>query len=145
MASFNVNSKKLNKSLSSTSSVTVNLTTNNNSTLAGLKLTFKGKLNVSLGEIITWKLQAINNSPNKLNLSLIVQNPINFNPLDTNGIIILDNDVRIGPIDSHSVFETDIKLIGISKGIYNLDGIKIFDISSGDGIDFGKLVEVFVV
>ncbi|ODV70375.1 hypothetical protein HYPBUDRAFT_103884 [Hyphopichia burtonii NRRL Y-1933] len=186
--------KKLNKSLSSTSSVTVNLTTNNNSTLAGLKLTFKGKLNVSLGEIITWKLQAINNSPNKLNLSLIVQNPINFNPvysasstsapissnnfsssnllatneqkktenilvynklqlhnlysslkLDTNGIIILDNDVRIGPIDSHSVFETDIKLIGISKGIYNLDGIKIFDISSGDGIDFGKLVEVFVV
>lgn len=197
VTSFNVsNTKKINKPLSSASSVTVNLTTNNNSTLSGLKLTFKGNLNINLGEIVTWKLQAINNSHNKLDLSLIVQNPINFNPiyststnsnnvnsnnfsssnllntdyneensnkdilvynklqlhtlysslkLDTNGVIILDNDIRIGPIEPNSVFETDIKLIGLSKGIFNLDGIKIFDINSGDGIDFGKLVEVFVV
>ncbi|KAK6454066.1 KRE11-like protein [Scheffersomyces xylosifermentans] len=175
-----------------TSSVTVNLTTGNNSTLAGLKLNFKGKLNVKLGEVINWKIQAINNSPNRLNLSLLVQNPINFNPIystatsssnvsssnllnseatsgnssnndiivynklqlysmyntlkmSTNGIIILNNDIRIGPLDSNTVFETDIKLIGISKGIFNLDGIKIFDINSGDGLDFGKLVEVFVI
>lgn len=65
--------------------------------------------------------------------------------LNTNGIIILNNDIRIGPLDSNTVFETEIKLIGLSKGIFNLDGIKIFDINSGDGLDFGKLVEVFVI
>lgn len=172
---------------SSSSSVTVNLTTSNNSTLSGLKLTFQGKLNLKLGEIVNWNLQAINNSPNKLNLSLVVQNPINLNygqknantsnntsssnllnstsdnkeilvynkvqlfslyhslKLNTSGIIILNNDIRIGPLEPNSVFETSLNLIGISQGIFNLDGIKIFDTSSGDGLDFGKLVEVFVV
>ncbi|KAG2735640.1 hypothetical protein G9P44_001854 [Scheffersomyces stipitis] len=195
VSSYSTAQKKLNKSMAaaSASSVTVNLTTNNNSTLTGLKLNFKGKLNIKLGEVINWKIQAINNSPNRLNLSLLVQNPINFNPIynsgttsnnvsssnllnseavtgqsnasndiivynkfqlyslynslkmNTNGVIILNNDIRIGPLDSNTVFETDIKLIGISKGIFNLDGIKIFDINSGDGLDFGKLVEVFVI
>lgn len=189
-SNFNIHgSKRFNKSLisSSSSSVTVNLTTSNNSTLSGLKLTFQGKLNLKLGEIVNWNLQAINNSPNKLNLSLVVQNPINLNygqknannsnntsssnlltsasdnkevlvynklqlfslyhslKLNTSGIIILDNDIRIGPLEPNSVFETSLNLIGISQGIFNLDGIKIFDTSSGDGLDFGKLVEVFVV
>ena len=31
------------------------------------------------------------------------------------------------------------------QGIFNLDGVKVFDMNSGDGIDFGKLVEVFVI
>lgn len=65
--------------------------------------------------------------------------------LNTSGIIILNNDIRIGPLEPNSVFETSLNLIGISQGIFNLDGIKIFDTSSGDGLDFGKLVEVFVV
>lgn len=189
-SNFNVHgSKRFNKSLisSSSSSVTVNLTTSNSSTLSGLKLTFQGKLNLKLGEIVNWNLQAINNSPNKLNLSLVAQNPINVNygqknanssnntsssnllnsasdnkeilvynkfqlfslynslKLNTSGIIILNNDIRIGPLEPNSVFETSLNLIGISQGIFNLDGIKIFDTSSGDGLDFGKLVEVFVV
>lgn len=189
-SNFNINStKRLSKALisSSSSSVTVNLTTSNNSTLSGLKLTFQGKLNLKLGEIVNWNLQAINNSPNKLNLSLVVQNPINLNygqknantsnntsssnllnstsdnkeilvynkvqlfslyhslKLNTSGIIILNNDIRIGPLEPNSVFETSLNLIGISQGIFNLDGIKLFDTSSGDGLDFGKLVEVFVV
>ena len=189
-SNFNINgTKRLNKSLisSSSSSVTVNLTTSNTSTLSGLKLTFQGKLNLKLGEIVKWNLQAINNSPNKLNLSLVVQNPINLNygqknvtnsnntsssnllnstpdnkqilvynkvqlfslynslKLNTSGIIILNNDIRIGPLEPNTVFETSLNLIGISQGIFNLDGIKIFDTSSGDGLDFGKLVEVFVV
>ncbi|RCK60751.1 Trafficking protein particle complex II-specific subunit 65 [Candida viswanathii] len=176
------------------SSVTVNLTSANNSSLSGLKLTFIGKLDIKLGEVVHWKIQAINNSPNRLNLSLLVQNPINFNPVysgsntTTNnfsssnllhnvgrvnsrgdviiynklqlyalynslkvdgeggeGVLILNNDIRIGPLDPNTVFETDIQLVGISKGIFNLDGVKVFDINSGDGIDFGKLVEVFVV
>lgn len=162
------------KSFNSASSVTVNLTTNNSS-LLGLRLTFKGKLNISLGEVTTWRLQAINNSHTRLNLSLIVTHPHPSSPnnhsssnLDGegkglvytkaqlhhtytqlrhshHGIIILDNDIRIGPVDANLVFETDIKLIGMTKGIFNLDGIKIFDVNLGDGIDFGKLVEVFVI
>lgn len=176
------------------SSVTVNLTTANNSTLSGLKLTFIGKLDINLGEVVNWKIQAINNSPNRLNLSLLVQNPINFNPVysgnnaTTNnfsssnllhnvgkvnsqgdviiynklqlyalynalkadgegeeGVLILNNDIRIGPLEPNTVFETEIQLVGISKGIFNLDGVKVFDINSGDGLDFGKLVEVFVI
>lgn len=176
------------------SSVTVNLTTATSSTLSGLKLTFIGKLDIKLGEVVNWKIQAINNSPNRLNLSLLVQNPINFNPVysgtnaTTNnfsssnllhkvgkansrgdviiynklqlnalynslkadgeggeGVLILNNDIRIGPLDPNTVFETEIQLVGISKGIFNLDGVKVFDINSGDGLDFGKLLEVFVV
>ncbi|KAK6198781.1 KRE11-like protein [Scheffersomyces amazonensis] len=187
-------SKKKNLMGSAASSVTVNLTTNSNSSLSGLKLTFEGKLSIKLGEIINWKIQAINNSSNRLNLSLLVQDPIHFNPvyssnttsnnisssnlinninnanntvnknnevivynkiqlyslynslrINTSGVIILNNDVRIGPLDPNTVFETDIQFIGISKGIFNLDGVKIFDMNSGDGLDFGKLVEVFVV
>lgn len=159
---------------SSASSVTVNLTTNTNSTLSGLKLTFVGKLNIKLGEIVNWKIQAINNSKNRLKVSLIVQNPLNFSPtiptnefaahnlenlhsraqllniynllkLKTSGVIILNNDIRIGPMDSNTVYETNIMLVGLLKGIFNLDGIKVFDVNSGDGLDFGKLVEVFVV
>ncbi|CAI5757902.1 unnamed protein product [Candida verbasci] len=172
---------------SMSSSVTVNLTTNNNSSLSGLKLTFIGKLDIKLGEVTSWKIQAINNSMNRLNLSLLVQNPINFNPVyssnynnnngsssnllpnqtndliiynknqlyslyntlkaDNNdeGVLILNNDIRIGPLDPHMVFETEIQLIGVNKGIFNLDGIKIFDMHSRDGLDFGKLIEVFVV
>lgn len=188
-------SKKTHKSMvalpTSSSAVTVNLTSGNNSTLAGLKLTFEGCLSVELGKIINWKVQAINNSDKTLNLSLIVKNPINFNPvylpnnpsgtlasnasssnmlttkemndnvlvysrlllyyqynhlkLETGGVIVLTNDIRLGPIEPNSVFESEFEIIGISKGIFNLNGLKIFDFVSGDGIDFGKLVEVFVM
>lgn len=168
--------------LKSASSVMVNLTTGNSSTLSGLKLTFQGKLTLKLGEITTWRLQAINNSTYRLNLSLLAQNSSNsnsqkafnayasaanstdkiqdkftiynrsllFNAYQSmkakmSGVLTLDNDIRIGPIDPGNVYETTIRLIGISPGIYNLDGIKLFDVGSGDGLDFGKLVEVFVV
>lgn len=163
--------------LNAASSVTVNLTTTS-STLSGLKLTFTGKLSIKLGEVTTWKLQAINNSPSYLNLSLLVQSPtqssynkdgnsnlclptsstalpvVGINQLHSIynslkvpkiGVVVLDNDIRFGPLETNSVYETKIRLIGVSKGIFNLDGIKIFDTNTGDGLDFGKLVEVFVV
>ncbi|KAI5969163.1 hypothetical protein CANMA_001830 [Candida margitis] len=173
------------------SSVTVNLSTNVNSSLAGLRLTFIGRLDMKQGVVTQWKIQAINNSINRLNLSLLVQNPINFNPIyssaasnnnfsssnllnndskqsnqdiliynraqlyslyntlkvntDADGVIILNNDIRIGPLEPQASFETSLNLIGNTKGIFSLDGIKIFDVASGDGLDFGKLIEVFVV
>ncbi|KAG7194653.1 uncharacterized protein KQ657_004329 [Scheffersomyces spartinae] len=185
--------KKLNRSLITplnSSPITVNLATNASSALSGLKLIFEGRFNMKLGEVTKWKVKAMNNSLNRMSLSLIMQNPINFNPVyvnpglqfnnnnflssnllsstkatgdiliynkldlqsqysslkqQQNGVIVLNNDIRIGPLDPNSVFETELTLIGISKGIYNLTGLKVFEINSGDGLDFGKLVEVFVV
>lgn len=172
----------------SSSSVTVNLTTTNNSALSGLRLTFQGKINITLGEIVLWKIQAINNSLNKLNLNLIVQNSTSYSPpylaaaaqtsslsssnllqskdnklkdvliysksqllslynnlkVEMDGVIVLDNNIKMGPLDPNTVYETNITLLGISRGVFNLNGIKVFDTISGDGLDFGKLVEVFV-
>lgn len=208
-SSFNTSIPMSYKKLASSSSVTVNLNGNNHSAnLYGLKLTFNGKFNIKLGEVSNWTLQAINESPNTLNVSVILQNqsqrhlPSQYqhnqqqhhtysqmhlqsqnllssqpqfpNPglqmsagtvskpsltvdnrfqlystykglkLDNQGVIILNNDLRLGPLGPNCVFETEIKIIGISKGVYNLDGLHIFDLETGDGLDFGKLVEVFV-
>lgn len=173
----------------SSSAVTVNLTTTNNTSLSGLRLTFLGKLDVELGKIATLSIQAINLSQRTLHLSLIVKNPLKFNPvystnygatssvslsnvlsvketnllkvlvhnrqllynqyhqnkLETCGVIMLTNDVRLGPVEPNAVFESEFDIIGISKGVFSLQGLKIFDISTGDGIDFGKLMEVFVI
>lgn len=175
----------------SSSAVTVNLTTASNSSLSGLRLTFQGRLNVDLGKIILWKVQAINHSQHTMHLSLIVKNPLNFHPiypapaptstaqsfsssnllgekasdservivlsrqnlysqyqqlkLETSGVIVLTNDIRLGPIEPNAVFESEFEIIGISKGVFTLHGLKIFDMATGDGIDFGKLVEVFVM
>lgn len=192
-------SKKSYKSMltlpSTTSAVTVNLSANTNSSLSGLLLTFKGNLSIELGRIITWKIQAINQSPRTLSLSVIVKNArkrnsiylqgeastgatlgsfsssniattgpedsgdaslqifnklqlyfhYNLLKLDRGGVVVLTNDVRLGPLEPNLVFETEIQLIGIKKGISNLDGLGVIDLASGDGIDFGKLVEVFVM
>lgn len=198
------------KRLASTSSMMVNLNSNNNSAtnFYGLRLTFNGKLNIKIGEVSNWKLQAINESPNTLNLSMILQNQqprqhhhtphhtpqigARQNPqmsqaqfqsqaqlngsqaqleptpnpsgqhtltlenkyylynlyksmrLPNQGVIILNNDVRLGPLGPNCVFETEINILGISKGVFSLDGLNIFDLDTGDGLDFGKLVEVFV-
>ena len=63
----------------------------NNSSLTGLRLTFVGKLDIKLGEVVNWKIQAINNSMSRLNLSLLVQNPINFNPVYSGTNITTNN------------------------------------------------------
>lgn len=189
--------KKLQKSTLalpvSSSAVTVNLSANPNASLSGLLLTFKGNVSVELGKIVTWKIQAINQSSRTLSLSLIVKNsrkrnslylqansssgvgqfastpnilasgfddssndfPIfsklqlhsqyNLLKLNGGGVVILTNDVRLGPLEPNLVFESELQLIGISKGISNLEGLRVVDFTSGDCIDFGKLVEVFVM
>lgn len=177
------NIKKIQRSMigTSASTVTINLATNSTSNLTGLKLTFIGKLCIHVGDVISWTVQAINNSPRKLNLVLLVQNPATVNgnqkvnsasaikasfsenneatvynrlqlyslynlfKPSTDGILALDNNVRIGPLDPNGVFETSFNIVGLCKGIFNLNGIRIFDVNSGDGLDFGKLVELFVV
>ena len=169
----------------SSSNVTVNLANNPASALSGLKLTFIGSFALRLGEVSSWKIQAINNSATALNLSIVVQDPLHWastaaqrgaapnasssnvlgqksgnNVLVVNkihllneiaamkprsgGVVFLENDVRLGPLETNSVMETSIQLMGTARGIHNLDGIKVFDTTTGDGLDFGKLVQVFV-
>ena len=60
------------------------------------------------------------------------------------GVVFLENDIRLGPLETNNVMETSIQLMGIARGIHNLEGIKVFDTNTGDGLDFGKLVQVFV-
>lgn len=150
------------------SSITVNLANLNSQNLLGLRLTFIGQLCIEVGQIARWKIQAINNSSSPLNVSMVIQNsnvmtsvPIQklLTPVaklqvygaykalqsNKNGVLVLDNDVRIGPMAPNTVFETEINIMGLSRGIYNLDGLNVFDVSTGDGLDFGKLVEVIVV
>lgn len=69
----------------------------------------------------------------------------NLLKLGRGGVVLLTNDVRLGPIEPNQVVETEIQLIGIAKGIFNLDGLRVVDLNNGDGIDFGRLVEVFVM
>lgn len=167
------------------SNVTVNLANNPASALSGLKLTFIGSFTLKLGEVSSWKIQAINNSSSALNLSIVVQDPLHWaanaaqrgpvsNTSSSNvlgqksgndvlvvnkihllneiatmkprsgGVVFLENDIRLGPLETNNVMETSIQLMGIARGIHNLEGIKVFDTNTGDGLDFGKLVQVFV-
>lgn len=177
-----------------TSGVTVNLSANTNTSLSGLLLTFKGSLSIELGSIVTWTLQAINQSGRPLNLCVTVENvrkkssmylqgnassgvtssnhsssnmlvggadesetglqvysklqlfvQYNLLKVDKKGVLVLTNNVRLGSLEPNQVFETELQLIGIAKGIFNLEGLRVIDLVSGDGIDFGKLVEVFVM
>jgi hypothetical protein len=134
-----------------------------------------------LGELTTWRLQAINQLATTLHLLVLVQSPsaaasppatykpeyysktnlvaaqpIVYHPVHAQSlynllkvpksrVIILDNDIRLGPLEPNSVYETELRLIGVARGVSNLDGIKVFDTNTGDGLDFGKLVELFVV
>lgn len=142
--------------------VTVNLSLNN--ILAGLRLTFTGALTIGLGEVVNWQLQAINNSNQRLTLSLMVQTKptlvsvgvdpeaVDPNqlavaylaPLSQPGVLILDNGLRI-TLEPNAVYETSIRLFGVTKGTHTLEGLKVFDVNSGEGLDLGKLIEVFVI
>lgn len=168
----------------SSSNVTVSLSNNPGSALAGLKLTFIGSFSLKLGEVSSWNIQAVNHSGNTLSLSIIMQDPLSLVPTAqrpqvpngsfsnvlgnkpndllvinkihllseigtmkprAGGVVFLENDLRLGPLETSNVMETSVRLMGVSRGIHSLEGIKVFDTITGDGLDFGKLVQVFVV
>ncbi|CDK24909.1 unnamed protein product [Kuraishia capsulata CBS 1993] len=64
--------------------------------------------------------------------------------LSSNGIICLSNNLRLGPIEPHSVFETDMELMGIEKGLFNLQGVRLVDLSTSETFDCGGLLDVLV-
>ncbi|ODQ81263.1 hypothetical protein BABINDRAFT_7075 [Babjeviella inositovora NRRL Y-12698] len=155
----------------SSSSLNVAIPRSGNPLLAGLVITFSGQTDVRIGEVFRWKVQAINKSPNRLNLSLYIQardmfeksqprlpgldfaaypapalqKMYNAIKLVPQGILPLANDIKIGPLDPGAVYETTVELIAIERGIFNLEGVRIIDIASGEGFDCGKLLEVVVM
>lgn len=177
--------------------VTLNVSVPPTSILSGLKISFTGKLNFALGDVVTWKLQVINAGVRNLKLymtakrtkrtSSLYMQPNNssyassglgitggkitdreakgvrfegqlttYNLLQLyntynclkparDGIVILTNDLDLGYLEAGQVYETEFKLVGFVKGIHTLDGLRIYDVNSGEGIELGRILEVFVV
>lgn len=59
------------------------------------------------------------------------------------GVMLLSSDIIIGHLDVNQVHETELKLMGLSKGVHGLWGLRLVEMS-GDTVDFGRLLEVFV-
>lgn len=60
------------------------------------------------------------------------------------GVIVLSNEVSMGVLDHNQVGEAEFEFVGVTKGVFNLDGLRICESQSGDVIEIGKLLEVFV-
>lgn len=175
--------------------VTLNLAIPTTSILSGLRLSFTGKLSISLGEVAYWKLQVINTGTRDMNLHMsarksrkntqvyalpnnssvgalsiasnkstkkegkavkfedryVTYSPIQlynqYNSLKPvrEGVVILTNDLRLGKLEAEEVFETEFQLVGFVKGVHTLEGLRIYDVHSGEGIEVGRLLEVFVI
>lgn len=63
--------------------------------------------------------------------------------LNSSGIICLNNDVKLGPLEPQSIFETHLEFIGIDRGLFPIQGIRISH--RGETFDCGKLLNVLVV
>lgn len=182
---FHLKAAKFMPMAPTSSSVTVNLATGNNSVISGLKISFMGKFNITLGDTVEWVVLATNTSNNIIDATLIISDVSEFrnssklyNPPQvssaipkrsseettdslysraqlnnayqaektiTSGVLVLDNDLRLGPLEPRQVCERTLRLAGITKGIFSLRGLKVIDTHRGSGVDFGKLVQVFVI
>lgn len=60
-------------------------------------------------------------------------------------VVMLTNDVRMGPIEPLQIFETEIQFLPSSHGLSNLNGLSLFDVYTGDGVEFGRMIELFVI
>ncbi|ODV87849.1 hypothetical protein CANARDRAFT_5162 [[Candida] arabinofermentans NRRL YB-2248] len=67
-----------------------------------------------------------------------------YNKMNTIGLISLTNNVKIN-LESGQLFETELELIGIEKGLVNLRDFKVLEINSGEVFECGKLLDVLVV
>lgn len=184
-ANYNSKAVKFMPIAPSSSSVTVNLATGNNSVISGLKISFLGKFNIALGTTVEWVILATNTSNTMIDATLIMSdtssnrhvatlpnssqvsaatpkhsneetidilysraqlnNAYQSEKTSPSGILVLDNDLRIGPLEPRQVCERTLRLAGVTPGIFNLRGLKVIDTHRGSGVDFGKLVEVFVI
>ncbi|KAH3667698.1 hypothetical protein OGATHE_003221 [Ogataea polymorpha] len=60
------------------------------------------------------------------------------------GLISLTNNLKF-TLDPGNLFETELELIGIEKGLVNLHDVKVLEIKSGEIFECGRLLDVLVV
>lgn len=86
-------------------------------------------------------------SPDDNLIATRVQRYNQYNGVKPNlgNVVMLTNDVRMGPIEPLQVFETEIQFLPSSHGVSNLNGLSLFDVYTGDGVEFGRMIELFVI
>lgn len=138
--------------------------------LSGLQLSFSGSVNVVVGEVFEWVIQATNGGTQPLSLSLYMETVELFEkpqprvptvwaaPVppallqrtyatvkrEPHGVVCLGNDIKIGPLEPGAVFETKMKLVALERGMYSLEGLRLVELGSGEGFDCGRMLEVVV-
>ncbi|QPG76391.1 hypothetical protein FOA43_003780 [Brettanomyces nanus] len=60
------------------------------------------------------------------------------------GLVSLNNNLRMN-LEPGNLFETELELIAIEKGLFNLHDVKILDANTGDTFECPRLLDVLVV
>ncbi|VEU19965.1 DEKNAAC100731 [Brettanomyces naardenensis] len=60
------------------------------------------------------------------------------------GLVSLSNNLRMN-LEPGNLFETELQLIAIEKGLFNLHDVKILDANTGDTFECPRLLDVLVV
>ncbi|OWB74201.1 hypothetical protein B5S31_g3984 [[Candida] boidinii] len=68
-----------------------------------------------------------------------------FSSAHANGLLCLSNNVKIRQLEPKSVYDGEIELVGLEKGIFSLHEVKLAELNSGETFDCGRLLDVLVV
>lgn len=135
---------------------------------AGLNIKFLGNKIVKIGEVFKLRAHIINNFkrnrnlvmvfnpspeaflPNIPNVKSLIQTNVNIlkyystQRIRTTGVLSLVNEVHF-KVNSDQVFESEIYLVGLEIGVFNLSGVKLVDLATGETMSCDKLLEIVVV
>lgn len=134
---------------------------------SGLTIKFIGNKKVKIGDIFKLRAHIINNSKKSRNLVMVFNSsPESFLPnvpkiksliqtnvnilkyysisrIRTTGVLSLVNEVHF-KVSSDQVCESEIFLVGLEVGVFNLTGVKLVDLITGESMNCDKLLEVVV-
>ncbi|KAM9913479.1 hypothetical protein OXX69_001565 [Metschnikowia pulcherrima] len=61
------------------------------------------------------------------------------------GVVLLSNDVGLGVLEPNSVYESEFSFICFSKGVFDLSGLRLVEKTTGEVVEIGRLIEVYVM
>lgn len=135
---------------------------------SGLTIKFLGNKKVKIGEVFKLRAHIINNSKRNRNLVMVfnsgpeaflpnipkakslIQTNVNLlkfystSRIKTTGVLSLVNEVHF-KVCSDQVSESEIYLVGLEVGVFNLSGVQLVDLTTGETMSCDKLLEVVVV
>ncbi len=139
----------------------------NTSLSSGLTIKFLGNKEVKIGQVFKLRVHIVNNSKRNRNLVMVfnsssesflpnipkvkslIQTNINVlkyystSRIRTTGVLSLVNEVHF-KVNSDQVSEGEIFLVGLELGVFNLTGVKLVDLITGESMSCDKLLEVVV-